>query len=317
MAAPPHSLRSEPGFVRWASAEGVSMVGSAVTGVVLPLVVYQITGSAAPTGALFAFRVVPYLLFGLVAGPIADRGNRRRLIIGGNLIEGTLVATIPIADLLGVLTIAQIYVVALLAATAFVFSDAAVFGAVPALVEPERLPAANGALSSLSSWGEIAGPVIAGLLAASIGATNAIWIDAASFFIAAAVLSSIRSTFRESGAKPEPTASLRSAVARAIRFIRGERTVATLLIIGFGNSFAFGTVLGLLVPYAVEELGVGADDTRIGLFYGALGVGSLIAGLIFARLFRPGRVRVLTRDRWRSQAPSSRSSPSIRVGSSR
>ena len=67
-----------------------------------------------------------------------------------------------------------------------------------------------------------------------------------------------------------------------------------MLIVGFGNSFAFGTVLGLLVPYAVEELGVGADDTRIGLFYGALGVGSLIAGLIFARLFRPGRVRVLT-----------------------
>ena len=270
------------------------MVGSAVTGVVLPLVVYQITGSAAQTGALFAFRVVPYLLFGLVAGPIADRGNRRRLIIGGNLVEGALVATIPIANLFGVLTIAQIYVVALLAATAFVFSDAAVFGAVPALVGPERLPAANGALSSLSSCSEIAGPVIAGLLAASIGATNAIWIDSASFFIAAGVLSSIRSTFREPGATPGPATSLRNAVGRAIRFIRGERTVATLLIVGFGNSFAFGTVLGLLVPYAVEELRVGADDTRIGLFYGALGVGSLIAGLIFARLFRPSRVRVLT-----------------------
>ena len=270
------------------------MVGSAVTGVVLPLVVYQITGSAAQTGALFAFRVVPYLLFGLVAGPVADRGNRRRLIIGGNLIEGALVATIPIANLFGVLTIAQIYIVALLAATAFVFSDAAVFGAVPALVGPERLPAANGALSSLSSCSEIAGPVIAGLLAASIGAINAIWIDAASFFMAAGVLRSIRSTFREHGATPGPAISLRNTVGRAIRFIRGERTVATLLIAGFGNSFAFGTVLGLLVPYAVQALGAGADDSRIGLLYGALGVGSLIAGLVFARLFRPCRVRVLT-----------------------
>ena len=122
------------------------MVGSAVTGVVLPLVVYEITGSAAQTGALFALRVVPYLVFGLVAGPIADRGNRRRLIVGGNIVEGVLVATIPIADLLGVLTVAQIYVVALLAATAYVFSDAAVFGAVPALVGPKLLPAANGVL---------------------------------------------------------------------------------------------------------------------------------------------------------------------------
>jgi MFS family permease len=290
----PKSLRAEPGFVRWASAEGVSLVGSAVTGVVLPLVVYQITGSAAQTGALFAIRVVPYLAFGLVAGPVADRGNRRRLIIGGNLVEGALVATIPIAHELGVLTIGQIYVVALLAATAFVFSDAAVFGAVPALVGPERLPAANGVLSSLASCSDIAGPVIAGLLAATVGAVNAIWIDAASFFIAATVLASIRSTFREPGSAEAGPASLRSAVGRAVRFIRGERTVLTLLIVGFGNSFAFGSVLGLLVPYAVEELGVPSDDGRIGLLYGALGVGSLLAGLIFSRLFRPGRIRLLT-----------------------
>jgi MFS family permease len=290
----PKSLRAEPGFVRWASAEGVSLLGSAVTGVVLPLVVYQITGSAAQTGALFAVRVVPYLVFGLIAGPVADRGNRRRLIVGGNLLEGALVATIPIAHVLGVLTIAQIYLVALLAATAFVFSDAAVFGAVPALVGPDRLPAANGVLSSLASCSDIAGPVVAGLLAATIGAVNAIWIDAASFFIAAAVLASIRSSFREVGAELPVAGSLRSAVGRAVRFIRGERTVLTLLIVGFGNSFAFGSVLGLLVPYAIEVLRVPSDDGRIGLFYGALGVGSLIAGLIFATIFRPGRIRALT-----------------------
>ena len=270
------------------------MLGSAVTGVVLPLLVFQLTGSAAQTGVLYAIRVVPYLAFGLVAGPIADRGNRRRLIIGGNLVEGALVATIPIAHAFDVLSMAQIYAVALLAATAYVFSDAAVFGAVPALVGPARLPAANGALASLSSCSEIAGPVIAGVLAASIGATNAIWIDAASFFIAAAVLASIRSTFREAGAIPTATATLRSAVGRALRFIRGDRTVSTLLIVGFGNSFAFGTVLGLLVPYAVQELGIDSDDGRIGLLYGALGVGSLLAGLIFARIFRPRRVRLLT-----------------------
>ena len=294
MSATTASLRSEPMFVRWAAAEGVSMLGSAVTGVVLPLLVFQITGSAAQTGVLYAIRVVPYLVFGLVAGPVADRGNRRRLIIGGNLVEGLLVATIPIAHALGVLTVAQIYAVALLAATAFVFSDAAVFGAVPALVGPERLAAANGALSSLASCSEIAGPVIAGVLAASIGATSAIRIDAASFFVAAAVQMSIRSTFREAGAIPTATATLRSAVGRALRFIRNDRTVSTLLVVGFGNSFAFGTVIGLLVPYAVQELGIDSGDGRIGLFYGALGVGSLIAGLIFARIFRPARVRVLT-----------------------
>ncbi len=53
------------------------MVGSTVTTVVLPLLVYEATGPAAQTGLLFALRVVPYLLFGPIAGPIADRGNRR------------------------------------------------------------------------------------------------------------------------------------------------------------------------------------------------------------------------------------------------
>ena len=89
------SLRAEPAFVRWASAEGISLVGSAVTTIVLPLVVFEATGSITQTGALYAVRVVPYLLFGIIAGPIADQGNRRFLIIGGNVAEGLLVATIP------------------------------------------------------------------------------------------------------------------------------------------------------------------------------------------------------------------------------
>jgi hypothetical protein len=80
------SLLGEAAFLRWASADGVSLVGSAVTTVVLPLVVYEATGSAAQTGPC-PLRVIPYLLFGAIAGPVADRGNRRRLIIGGNLIE--------------------------------------------------------------------------------------------------------------------------------------------------------------------------------------------------------------------------------------
>jgi len=286
------SLRHEKAFIRWASADGVSVMGTMVSTVVLPLVVYEATGSAAQTGILFALRVVPYLLVGVIAGPIADRGNRRRLIIGGNLIEGVLVASIPIANAFDVLTVAQIYVVALLSATAFVFSDAAVFGAVPALVGPQRLAAANGLLSSIASGAEVIGPVIAGGLVALLGPATSVTIDAASFFVAAAVLASIPSTFRT--APSAPTRALREGVAAAFRFIRHRRDVATLLGVGFGNSFAFGAVLGLTVPYAVEVLGFDRDDGRIGFLFAASGIGSLISGLLFARLFRTRRVPVLT-----------------------
>jgi MFS family permease len=190
-------LRDEPAFVRWATAEGVSLAGSAISTVVLPLVVYEATGSAAQTGLLFAVRVVPYLPLGAIAGPIADRANRRVLIIDRNIIEGLLVATNPIAHAFGALTLPQVYVVGLLSATAFVFPDTAVFGAVPALVGRERLAAANGLLASLSSTAEIIGPSLGGVLAATLGPTNAVWIDSASFFVAAAVQSTIRSSFRD------------------------------------------------------------------------------------------------------------------------
>ncbi|MGI9030099.1 MAG: MFS transporter [Ilumatobacteraceae bacterium] len=275
--------------MRWAAAEGISMFGTSVSSVALPLVVYEATGSAAQTGALYALRVVPYLLFGLVAGPVADRYDRRRLIIGGNMAEGLLVATIPVASVLGVLTVAQVYVVALLAATAFVFSDAAVFGAVPALVGPGRLAAANGFLASLGSGAEIAGPAIGGALAALIGPTNVVWIDAGSFLAAAAVQSTIRSSFR-TGAAPSSGSTLRAHVRRGLSFIRHHRVVATLLGVGFGNSFAFGAVLGLIVPFAVEQLGLADRDGRIGVLYSAGAVGSLITGLVVGRLFRPERV---------------------------
>ena len=254
-----HGLRAEPAFVRWASAEGISLVGSAVTTIVLPLVVFEATGSITQTGALYAVRVVPYLLFGIIAGPIADQGNRRFLIIGGNVAEGLLVATIPIAHALGVLTVAQVYVVGLLSATAFVFSDAAVFGAVPALVGPERLSAANGFLSALASGADIAGPVLGGALAATIGPANAVTVDAASFLVAAAMQSTIRSSFRTGSVPAGERLPIMAQVKRALRFVRGHRTVATLIGVGFGNSFAFGAVLGLLVPYGVTELGLSAE----------------------------------------------------------
>ena len=293
-AATRSSLRGEPTFVRWATAEAISMFGTAVTTVVLPLVVYEATGSAAQTGLLFALRVVPYLLFGLVAGPIADRGNRRFLIVGGNLVEGALVATIPIAHALGVLTVAQVYVVALLSATAFVFSDAAVFGAVPALVGPERVAAANGLLASLGSAAELGGPVLAGVLVATIGPASAVAVDSLSFFVAAAIQARIRSTFRDPSAEVPPRGRLRAGVGDAMRFIRNDPTMATLLGAGFGNSFAFGVVLGLLVPYAVEELGLASDDGLIGVLYAAVAVGGFVCGVLFSRLFRRNRISILT-----------------------
>lgn len=286
-------LAAEPRFRRWAFAEGVSMVGSAVSGVVIPVLAYDLTGSAGIAGLTYAARLVPYLMFGWIAGPIADRSDRRRLIIGGNVVEGVLAASVPIAALAGTVTIGHLFAVILLSRTAYVFSDAAVFGAIPAIVDPERLPAANGFLSAFGAIAETAGPAVAGVLIATIGSEATLWIDAASFVIAAAVQRTIRSTFRREDA-PVERRPMRSQLAAAVAFMRRQRTVAVLVIAGFGNSIAIGTVLGLLVPWSVEVLGYGNDDGRLGLLYAGVGVGGFLSGALFARVFSVDRVRLLT-----------------------
>jgi hypothetical protein len=97
------------------------------------------------------------------------------------------------------------------------------------------------------------GPVLAGGLVALVGAATSVTVDAASFFVAAAVMVSIRSTFRTDQRTDHP--DVRSGMRAALRFISNRRDVATLLGVGFGNSFAFGAALGLTVPYAVEHGG--------------------------------------------------------------
>jgi len=282
--------------VRWATAEGISATGSAVSAVVLPILVFQRTDSAAQTALIAGLRAAPYLLFGLVAGPVADRFDRRRLIVGGNLAEGALMATIPIASAAGVLTIAQIYVVALLAATCFVFSDAAVFGALPRLVGAPQLASANGVLTSLSSAAQVIGPAIGAALAAAIGAANAVWIDAASFAVAALLVAGIRGSFqaeRPPGGHPP----MRDQVRQGLHYIRHHRVIRTLITAGFGNSFAFGVITGLLVVYAVRQLSIPDDSARIGVLYSAGALGALTAGLVFGRIFRfdkAGRIAAIT-----------------------
>jgi hypothetical protein len=146
----------------------------------------------------------PYLLFGLLAGALADRGDRRRLMVGGDLLRAALVGSVPLAAALGVLKLPHVYLAALGVAVVFVWADAASFGALPALIGRQRLPAANSARWSASTTLTITGPAVAGVLVATVGPTPALWVDAASYLASALLLASIRRSFqhRQEGDTP-------------------------------------------------------------------------------------------------------------------
>lgn len=269
---------------------------------VLPILVYALTGSPALTAFLTAIEVLPYLLFGLLAGAVADRLDRRRIMVSSDLVNTALLGSIPVASVLGVLTVAQVYVVAFASALAFVWFDAAEFGALPALVGRDRVMSANSIVIGSSTAMAVIGPSVAGVLAATIGPAYAVAIDAGSYFVSAVLLLSVSRPFQMGAAgrdQPAGESVLRRTlreISEGLRFLWRERLVRAMTLAVFGMTATGGAALGLLVVYGVRALGLPRQDARIGLLFTAGAVGSLIATLVLPRIGRrlpAGRVALL------------------------
>jgi MFS family permease len=298
------NLFRERDFTLYFFAGAISSAGTTITLVVLPILVFQLTGSAFLTGLLGALEVLPYLVFGLVSGALADRMNRRRMMIVCDLINALLLASIPLAAWLNVLTIAHIYIVALLSATAFVWFDAGNFGALPTLVGRERIVEANSIITAIGTMALIVGPAVGGALAAWIGAGSAIAFDALSYVVSAVLLALIGRSFDAPRQASESTSEAISLVSRTLGDIReglvylwNQKLVRTLTLLGFGVSFTGGAITSLLVVYAVRALRIPDTDARIGLLFTAGAVGSLVASLALPRLIRymsPARITMLS-----------------------
>lgn len=297
---PANSLWRDRAFVLFWLARSVSLLGSTITTVVLPILVFRLTGSAFQTSLLATFEVLPYFFFGLFAGAIADRVNRRWLMVSCDLINTVLLGSIPLAAMHDTLSLTQIYAIALLSATVFVWFDAANFGALPALVGRERIIEANSLLWATHTLIWVIGPAIGGTLAANIDPALVLGLDTLSYTLSAAALLLIPRAL--STAYPAE-ASVKALVRRTLtdireglQFLWQQRLVRDLTLLGFGNTFTGGAVLGLLVVYAVQELGLAKNDPKIGLLFAAGAIGALVATLLLPRLSKryPGGWIALT-----------------------
>jgi MFS family permease len=289
-----YPFRADRSFTVFWLARTLSWAGTGISGVVLPVLVYDRTGSPALTSVLAAAEALPYLALGLPAGALADRSGRRGLMIGCDVACAALMGSIPVAWALGGLTTGPVLAAALGAATAFVFFDAASFGAVPALAGRDRVVGAVSGLSAASSVTAMVAPALAGGLLAVVAPAQAVAVDAASYLVSAALLASIRRPFGTAPAGGRPAAG---GMLDGLRFIwRSPLLRAMTLLAGSPVSVAGGAGSGLIVIYAVRALGLARTDPRIGLLYSAAAAGSAAAALALPRLRRrlaAGRVTLV------------------------
>ncbi|CAN5700569.1 MFS transporter [soil metagenome] len=292
----PPALRSDPDFRRFWTARVVSLAGSAVTYVALPVLVYDLSRSPFLTALVATFEALPYLLIGLVAGALADRLDRRLVMVTADLSSAVVLGSVPVAAWLGALTVPHVLVAAFLSATFFVFFDAANFGAVPSLVGRERIPAANSAIWSAGTLIEIALPAAAGALLAVLSAPTLLLMDAVTFVASALLVRAIAKPLsdpRRRAAGTRRAGALTGAVAEGLRFLWSESTVRAMTVVGAGQSLAGGAFVGQMVVWAERQLGVVAGDWRLGLLFSAWSLGALLATAMMPRLVaRSGAARV-------------------------
>ena len=273
-------------FLKLWTGQSVSLLGSEITALALPLIaVLSLHATAFEVAALQACALVPLVLFSLPAGVWVDRLRRRPLLIVSDAGRAAVLASVPIAYALDVISIGQLYAVAFLVGTLAVPFDLAYLSYVPSLVPRDTLVEANAKLEGSRSAMHVVGPGLAGVLIGLLKAPVAIAVDAASFAISALSLAVIRRS--EPDAKPRAERRpMRTELGEGLRYVFANRHLRGLIgCTGAWNLFSSMAVAIVLV-YLVRRLGFTPEEIGGVFTLGSLGAlsGALVARRLGARL---------------------------------
>jgi MFS family permease len=275
----------------WSSA-GLSSLADGVFKVALPLVAVRLTRS--PTliaGLAFAF-TLPWLFFALPAGALADRLDRRRIMLAANTVRAALLGAVLFTVILRVDTLWSLYLVAVCAGIAETMYDTSAQSIVPQVVRRDQLSRANGRLYAVElAANEFVGPPIAGVLVAA-GAAVAFGVPAALWFVAVLALMLVPGRFRV--AREEP-ATIRGDIVEGLRFLWRHQILRTFAVMVGSSNFASSAMMAVLVLYAVGpgsamRLPAQAFGFLLSMFAVGSLAGSFVAGWVERTL---GRTRAI------------------------
>lgn len=269
-------------FWKFWAGETVSSFGNSITLFGLPLLVFQLSGSAVSLGITFALFGLPHLLFGLLIGAWVDRVDRKRVMIVVDILSAIIVAAVPAGAALGVLSIGLIYAVAFLSATLSIFFQAAQFAAIPSLVDRAELVAANGRIQASFSAATVAGPLLAGALLVFVPLERLLLIDSATFLVSAVMLALIARRF-DTGPRAVAS-SLRADVAEGLRYVLRHPVLRSISVMMALINFVGVTAYAQLVLLAKQRFG--ASDAEIALLFAADGAGVVLLSLAAGPLRR-------------------------------
>ncbi|MFH8622322.1 MFS transporter [Streptomyces vietnamensis] len=282
------------GFGRLWTAAVVSRFGDSLRTAALPLLAASLTDDPLLIASVTACGFLPWLLFGLLGGAVADRVDQRRAMWAVDLVRGGLVAAVAVAVALGHATIALLLVLAFALTTLQTLFDNAATALLPALVPAETLAGANARLMTGQqlAGGLLAGPAVPALLLAGPAVPYA--ADAVTYVLAALLIASLRTGAPERPPRPAGS-TLRAEMAEGLAALRGDRALRWLCTATTLCNIGMGALIATLVVHVTDGHPTGtAGNTAYAATVTAYALGAVAGGFLARRIAeRTGRIRAV------------------------
>lgn len=264
------------------SGQLISSIGDQAQSMALPLTVLALTGSAGRAGLVLGLGTMSYLVFGLVAGALVDRRDRKVTMIWCELGRTVLTAGVAVALWSDTLTMPQLYATAVLAGILTTLFQVAYTAALPNVVGPRQLSAALGRSQSATGAVGIFGAPLAGVLYA-LGRTVPYAVNAVSFAVSAASLRLMRARFQVDRQAARTKARVTTEIREGLGWLWRQPVIRFLTVVSAADKVRYGAGYLLIITLARQ---LGASPLWIGVVFGGAALGAMAGALVSGRATR-------------------------------
>lgn len=272
-----------------------SNIGSAFTTFVFPLMILKLTGSAFQVGIVSALSFIPYPILGLPAGALIDRLNKKTIMKCADIIRLISYLSIPVLSFYNMLSIFQIYVVAIISGIGLVFHSISEVSIIPSIVKEEDLASANSYIYATQNVSEFLGPIIGGLLYTYMGYSILIFIDSMtfllSFFSLILIKIETKSIFNQEKLSGK---NFLSDVKVGFDYLLSNSTIRVMAVVVSLSNLIISPYYIYIVMFVKEDMN--QSSQALGLVLGISSLGALIGSLsasFLLKLFNFGKLIVI------------------------
>lgn len=280
-------LRRHRPFVLLCAEQTAGSVGRQVTALALTLLaVTELHAGPFAASVILALTYLPGAVLSPFAGLLVDRVCLRRLLVAATALQALVVGSVPLARAAGHVTWPQVYAVAAVSGTLTFTLSVGLQAALPRVVGPRRLLAANSVLTGARTAGQIGGPAFGGVLVGLAGTGPALAVGGAAYAVEAVLLFALPAALNTpAGHRDAARSGPVSALRAGLDVVRTDRRLYRMVLAGAGLNLGAGAVAALYVLYATDELRLA--PWQLGTTYAAFSAATVL-GVVLAGRFGEG-----------------------------